>query len=163
MAKLFSYMTMAEKNTTLKILVQAFSDRNSLLEMSAVDFFANLKKRGFSEENISNATAWIMQLMQQLLATTNNPTGTRIFMAEECAKLDVTCRDFIMYLERIQILEAKTREILINQLLLLNQDTISINDIKIVTLAVLMLQPSSQEDKIQKLQRFSSVLNEKKY
>jgi len=155
---------MKEKNATLKILVQAFSDRHVIAHASHDEFIHHLKQKGFSEENITRATEWIMQLMYQQI--TSEPQlfdsqGWRVFTAEEIAKLDVECRNFIMYLERIRFLEPQTREILINQLLLLDQESISLNDIKIVALLILLLHPSVQ-DKNKKIEQFASILNDKK-
>ena len=156
---------MKEKNTTLNILAHAFGNTESILELSGTEFLARLRNRGFSEESISVATAWIMQLMQQQFAATVTPAtanSLRIFAAEEMAKLDVDCRNFILSLENSQILEPKTREIVINQVLLLNQNTISISDIKLVTLIVLLLQPAN-DDKRQKLERLALKTAPQKY
>ena len=156
---------MKEKDTTLNILAHAFRDKESMTKMSNADFLYHLKNYGFSAEHIDSATTWIAQLMQQQFATpTALPAATslRIFTPEEMAKLDVTCRNFILYLDHLQILETKTREMVINQVLLLNQDTISTNDIKLVTLIVLLLQPASDE-KIKKLERFALTAGTKTY
>lgn len=156
---------MKEKNTTLSILAHAFSNKESIFEMSSTDFLNRLKKHGFSEEHINAATTWIMQLMQQqfsAIATLPTTDSLRIFAPEEIAKLDVDCRNFIWTLEHSQILDSKTREIVINQLLLLNQNTISLNDIKLVTLIVLLFQPASAE-KTQKLERFIAKIGTKTY
>lgn len=147
---------MKEKNTTLNILAHAFRDKESMRTMSSAEFLHHLKNYGFSEEHIGSATAWIMQLIQQQFSAITLPDAKslRIFAPEELAKLDVDCRNFILSLEHSQILEPKTREIVINQLLLLNQDNLSINDIQLVTLIVLLLQPTNAE-KIKRLERFT--------
>ena len=148
---------MKEKNTTLEIILQALDDKESFLDVSSTDFSKRLKQRGFSEEHIEIASTWVMQLMQQQALFANVPPiprGLRIFTREETEKLDLECRNFILGLEYEQILEPKTREILINQLLLLNHNIITVYDIKLVTLMILLLQPNSDE-KTQKIERFA--------
>lgn len=149
------------KDHTLNILAHAFGSKDSVLEISSAEFLDRLRKKGFSEESISAATQWMMRLMQQQFATDLTPPVTdslRIFSPEEITKLDVDCRNFIMSLEAAQILESKTREIVVNQLLLLNQNSIGVNDVKLVTLIVLLLQPANAE-KINKLERFALKIN----
>lgn len=148
---------MKEKKTTLDIVLTVLEDRESISNMMNNDFTNRLKQKGFSEEHISIASEWIMNLIQQqsLFASTPSiPHGMRIFTTEEMEKLDVECRNFIIALEHDQILEPKTREILINQLLLLNHNPIRVNDIKLVTLMVLLLLPASNE-KNQRIERFA--------
>jgi len=154
---------MSEKNITLSIILQALGEKDARLTKSSQDVFYHLKQQGFTDEHITTAAQWIMQLIQQQFLSATSapiPNSLRVFTAEENKKLDVQCRSFILSLERLQILTPKTREILINQLLLLNQEHINLNDVKLVTLLVLLLQPSSAE-KIQKLELFALELRNK--
>jgi Smg protein len=55
--------------------------------------------------------------------------------------VDTTCRDFLMYLSNTGILDAQRRELVIDRLMALETDDITLEDVKWVVLMVLFNQP----------------------
>ncbi|NIM38023.1 MAG: DUF494 family protein, partial [Hydrotalea flava] len=66
--------------------------------------------------------------------------SVRIYSNDECKKINKICRNFIMSLEHMGILNSGTRELVISQIMQLDQKEISLNQIKWVTLMVLFNQ-----------------------
>ena len=65
-------------------------------------------------------------------------------MDSELDRLDTECRDFLMYLENIGILDAQRRELVVDRLLALDSDEINLDDLKWVVLMVLFNQPGQE-------------------
>ena len=62
----------------------------------------------------------------------------------ELERVDTECRDFLMYLENIGILDAQRRELVLDRLLALEADEITLEDMKWVVLMVLFSQPGQE-------------------
>jgi Smg protein len=102
-----------------------------------------LKDAGFSKETIIRTFDWLKELVEQQcwyaeFPHANTRRTLRIFSAEEAYKITLEVRSFILSLEYVGILDTKTREIVINQLMQLNQRLIDLNDAKWVVFLVLM-------------------------
>ena len=114
-------------------------DRDSLEE--------NLHQAGFTNGEIEKAFNWLDDLAEQrhqadLFQDNNRPV--RVYVASEIARLDTECRDFLMYLENIGILDAQRRELVLDRVLALETDEISLEDVKWVVLMVLFNQPGQE-------------------
>jgi len=114
-------------------------DRDSLSE--------SLEEAGFSSAEIERAFAWLDGLAEQrklpeLGGHEQNPV--RLFSTDECRRLDVHARGFIMYLENIGVLDPARREMVIDRLSALETDDIDMEDVKWVVLMVLFNQPGQE-------------------
>jgi len=98
-----------------------------------------LQKEGFDEEKIFQAFDWLMMLgvHQTGSLQASNKNFIRFFSPEEIAKLDIECVNFITSLTTHGILNCNSREILINQLMQLQRNHISLVETKWVTYLVL--------------------------
>jgi len=89
-------------------------DRGSMQE--------NLEQAGFSTVEIDKAFEWLDGLAEQryqpeFAIRTEQPI--RVFVDSETDRLDTSCRDFLMYLSNVGILDAQRRELVLDRLLAL--------------------------------------------
>jgi Smg protein len=109
-----------------------------------------LQLAGFRATAIDSALDWF----DALAASTEKSIGTpatraiRVFADSECGKLDTDCRNYILYLENIGILNAVQRELVVDRLLALAppavDQSIDIEQVKWVVLMVLFSQPGQE-------------------
>jgi Smg protein len=99
---------------------------------------------GFEQIEVSKAFDWLESLgFQGAIKQTVTP-AFRIFCAEEVDKLDMECRGFILFLEQNGILSAVNREIVIDRVMALGNEEISIEKLKWIVLMVLLSQPDEE-------------------
>lgn len=114
-------------------------DRESLEE--------NLHQAGFTNGEIDKAFAWLDGLAEQryqpeFQMRTDGPT--RVFTDSEISRLDTSCRDFLMYLFNVGVLSAQPQELVLDRLMALESDEITLEDVKWVVLMVLFNQPGQE-------------------
>lgn len=102
-----------------------------------------LLEAGFPQTEISKAFSWLESLSDQQTVKTT-ASACRIYCAEELARLDVECRGFLLFLEQCGILTANSRELIIDRLMALDEDSITLDDLKWVVLLVLFSQPNEE-------------------
>jgi len=114
-------------------------DRESLEE--------NLHEAGFSNGEIDKAFEWLDGLAEQRFQpdfAVQSAEPIRVFIDAEIRRLDTPCRDFLMYLSNTGILDAQRREQVLDRLMALEADEISLDDVKWVVLMVLFNQPGQE-------------------
>ncbi len=116
-------------------------------EPDRADMEDNLHEAGFTNAEIDKAFHWLDGLAEQrhqpeLQMQTDRPI--RVYVDSELNRLDTECRDFVMYLENIGILDAQRRELVLDRLLALDSDEITLEDVKWVGLMVLFNQPGQE-------------------
>lgn len=106
-----------------------------------------LEQAGFPVAAVDSALSWLDALENEHARSLVLPAAraVRVFADSECAKLDTDCRNYILYLVNIGILNVTQRELVIDRLLALDAPTIDIEQAKWVVLMVLFSQPG-QED-----------------
>ncbi len=107
----------------------------------------NLHEAGFSNGEIDKAFVWLDGLAEQRFQPefsmrTDEPI--RVFIDSEINRLDTACRDFLMYLSNAGILDAPRRELVLDRLMALESDEITLEDVKWVVLMVLFNQPGQE-------------------
>jgi Smg protein len=107
----------------------------------------NLEQAGFTNGEIEKAFQWLDGLAEQryqpeFKIRTEQPI--RVFVDSEIDRLDTNSRDFLMYLFNVGILDAQRRELVLDRLMALESDDISIEDVKWVVLMVLFNQPGQE-------------------
>jgi Smg protein len=107
----------------------------------------SLHQAGFTAGEIVKAFGWLDGLAEQrhqpeLKLQADRPI--RVYVDSELNRLDTDCRDFILYLENIGILDAQRRELVLDRLLALESDEINLEDVKWVVLMVLFNQPGQE-------------------
>jgi Smg protein len=99
---------------------------------------------GFEQIEVNKAFDWLESLGFQGTIKPTVASAFRIFCAEEIARLDLECRSFIMFLEQSGILTATNREIVIDRVMALGNEEISIEKLKWIVLMVLLSQPNEE-------------------
>ena len=103
-----------------------------------------LKAAGFNNRNILKAFEWLDTLALQEEPTFKSAKNFRIFCTHEIQKLDLDCRDFILFLQRLNILNPVSRELVIDRAMAIENKQISIEELKWITLIVLLSQPDEE-------------------
>ncbi|MEQ1485867.1 DUF494 domain-containing protein [Methyloglobulus sp.] len=116
----------------LEILPDSDSVRTELLEA------------GFETCEVNKAFVWLESLSLQRAIKPTISTSFRIFSHEEQVKLDLECRDLLMFLERCGILTSANREVVIDRALALEDEELSIEKLKWIVLLVLLSQPDEE-------------------
>jgi Smg protein len=103
-----------------------------------------LLEAGFESCEVNKAFDWLDSLgLQQGLKTSVTATF-RIFCAQEILKLDIECRNLIMFLEQNGILNSVNREIVIDRAMALENEEISMEKLKWIVLMILLSQPDEE-------------------
>jgi len=105
---------------------------------------SELLTAGFEQDEVNRAFVWLESLSIQRAIKPTIPTSFRIFSNEEQAKLDLECRDLLMFLERCGILTSANREVVIDRALALEGEDLSIEKLKWIVLLVLLSQPDEE-------------------
>ena len=109
-----------------------------------------LSAAGFEDSDISEALHWLAGVLRaprgDLGALPDAKRSFRAFAPRELAKLDAACRGFLITLEQSGILNAQTRELVIERALAASGSMLSLDQLKLVVLMVLWNQqtPTSQ-------------------
>lgn len=99
---------------------------------------------GFDNDEITQALDWLSELAQ--LETESYPTtlaqnqSFRCYAPFEIEKIDAEGRGFIMFLEQTGILNPLQRELLIDQVLAMDENTPSLEKIKLIVLTQLWMK-----------------------
>lgn len=105
-----------------------------------------LTQAGFFEEDIYTAFDWLKHLLALAHAEqeqeAESVSATRVFSDAECFLFSPEVQSYLYSLEHKHILNAITRERVINRLLTADVDEISIEYVKMVTLMVLCSKPN---------------------
>jgi Smg protein len=107
---------------------------------------AELETAGFPAGQIETALQWL----DALAADTERPLAapapraTRVFNTLECSRLTTECRNYILYLENVGILDATRRELVLDRLLALESDAVELEQVKWIVLLVLFTQPEQE-------------------
>lgn len=105
-----------------------------------------LTAAGFPVDEVNHAFSWLDGLDQQrqrpLLF---GPAGAlRVYAREEQARLSAECRGFLLNLEQLGILDASSRELVIDRLMAI-EDEIDLERVKWVCLLVMINQPDGED------------------
>ncbi|HTT03540.1 MAG TPA: DUF494 domain-containing protein [Steroidobacteraceae bacterium] len=134
----------------LDILIYVF-DRYMLDEaaesLSRHDLARDLERAGFGQAHVERALDWLAELAgeQGRPAVSTPGAAVRVFSDGELSRLSTECRGFLMTLERLGILTAPQREIVIERMLALDADELDTEQLKWVVLMVLSSQPGQEQ------------------
>lgn len=95
---------------------------------------------GFEQAEISAALSWLNKLEKRVVdpgLRAASSLSMRLLDGREQARLPLECRSFLLFLENAQAIDSRLREVILEQALLLSDETISLAKLKIITLMVL--------------------------
>lgn len=109
---------------------------------------SELSEAGFPSGEIRQALEWLDGLAARREApvtVVNAERSFRVFTVEECGRMDLECRGCILFLEQAGILNAQSRELVIDRVMALDTPEIELDQLKWVVLMVLFNQPGQEE------------------
>ncbi|MBK6673252.1 MAG: DUF494 domain-containing protein [Proteobacteria bacterium] len=146
--------------TVLDILIYVF-DRYMFDESPEVPareaLAADLESAGFGEANVERALDWLADLAgerargsteaepAQISARPGVRPSLRIYAASEMVRLSADCRGLLLSLEEAEILRPAQREIVIDRLLALDVEDLTLEQVRWVVLMVLSSQPGQEQ------------------
>ena len=109
-----------------------------------------LAEAGFPHREISKAFSWLEGLsnMREQEKTLVKPKMTgafRHYSPRETGKISLNCRGFLMYMEQVGVLNPQTRELIIDRVMALEVEEITLDHLKWVILMVLSNQPGQEQ------------------
>ena len=105
---------------------------------------SELLEAGFETYQVNKAFDWIESLSINTGIKKTAFSTFRIFCPEEIIKLDIECRNFILFLELHGILNTRNREIIIDRVMVLDKEDISMEKLQWIVLMVLLSQPDEE-------------------
>jgi len=144
--------------TVLDILIYVF-DRYMFDEAPEVPeretLARDLESAGFGEANVERALDWLADLagertragQQSVLPGAASPRerSMRVYAPAEMARLSVDCRGLLLSLEEADILKPAQRELVIDRLLALGVEDLTLEQVRWVVLMVLSSQPGQEQ------------------
>lgn len=128
------------KETILEALMQLFTEID-IHDLDAYpELLATLEKAGYQLRDIQKTAAWLQSFAEvaehKIQVTPSQPT-IRIYSPDEKIRLGIKGQNFLHYLENIQVIDSKIRELIIDRLLMLENKELTIAQIRWITLMVL--------------------------
>ncbi|WP_138146171.1 DUF494 family protein [Bathymodiolus heckerae thiotrophic gill symbiont] len=134
-------------NNILDVLTYMFdylfevAEQDPSHEIDDITLKAHLSDAGFEGARIDKALSWlenIASLQDDDVQLCDKPSnGMRIYNDEEKLKLDAKSRGFLLFMENMGQIDANQREMIVDQVMSLNDSTMSLDDLKWVVMMVL--------------------------
>ena len=119
-------------------------DSEDETETSSDVIRTELLEAGFKQIEVNKAFNWLESLSDELIISPIASGSFRVFAPQEIAKLDIECRNLLIYLEHHGILSAHNREIILDKLITLGDEQMSLEKLKWLILMVLFNQPDEE-------------------
>ena len=143
--------------TVLDILIYVF-DRYMIDEAPEVPerevLAQDLASAGFGEANVERALDWLADLAGErgrpqmtglIEAGPRRKPSLRLYSPAEMARLSAECRGLLLSLEEVGILNSTQRELVIDRLLALDVEDLTLDQLRWVVLMVLSSQPGQEQ------------------
>jgi Smg protein len=139
------------KESVLDVLMYLFEhyfDDETELDSDRESLKQELIEAGFPESEIGKAFKWLEGLTAGEAVSEaregDHVPATRIYTDEECERLDLECRSFLLFLEQVRVLDSITRELVIERVEALEGEEIDLEQLKWVVLMVLFNRPGKE-------------------
>lgn len=138
------------KESVLDVLVYLFENyflcapENTSFDRDSLQ--SELAGAGYHAAPIGKALDWLADLQAAQPATLKVEHAVRIYADAEQEQLDTEARGFLMRLEQHRLLDAQTRELVVERALALEQGPVALADLKWVVLMVLYNQPGREAE-----------------
>jgi len=133
----------------LMYLFENYMDEESHLQVDPDELKEQLHEAGFDSAEIGKAFVWLEGLSQNVQETNplkfNTLNPIRVYAREECDKIDLPARGYLMFLGQIGVLDATNRELVIDRIMALENTVIDLEQVKWIILMVLFNQPEFEE------------------
>lgn len=128
----------------LIFLFENYLDDEMELFPICAEIKTELLQAGFQQTEVNNAFDWLETLTEQTNIKPGVSSAFRIFCPQEEIKLDLECRDFLLFLEHSGILTANTREIVIDRAMAIENARLTLDELKWTVLMVLLSQSNNE-------------------
>src|SRR3990167_2277635 len=132
----------------LMYLFENYMDGSVALSADQATIFSELEQAGFSRSEIGRALDWLdgLNRVQETVQAGPHftPHAIRHYSMDECERLGLPGRGFLLYLEQLSILDPMTREVVIDRLMALDNRELDLGRIKWVVLIALFNQPDKK-------------------
>ena len=139
------------KESVLDVLMYLFEhylDEETELESDQESLRAGLVDAGFPEAEIGKAFAWLdgltIEHAEGGIVEIARVGSMRIYTTQEMDRLDTSCRGFLLFLEQVCVLDGRSRELVIDRVMALEDDDIDLDQLKWIVLMVLFNQPGHE-------------------
>ena len=133
----------------LMYIFSSYADQDENLPEDRDGIEVDLRSAGFEQLEIDKAFEWLDGLApdQDVPEAEQSALATRVFAAEESARLAYSAQGFLLFLEQSGVLTPKLREMVINRVMALESDSeIDIEEIKWVVMMVLFNSGEDQDE-----------------
>ncbi len=131
----------------LMYLFENYLDSESELAPDQESLTVELLEAGFPQAEVDKAFDWLeglaLQQNQDDLDRENNHS-IRLFTRHEAERLDLECRGLLLFLEQRGILDPFNRELVLDRVMALDTEEISLEQLKWIILMVLFNQPGQE-------------------
>ncbi|MBK1671725.1 hypothetical protein CKO35_00130 [Ectothiorhodospira shaposhnikovii] len=129
----------------LMYLFENYMDDDTELEPDREQLRDLLLDAGFPVAEIHKAFDWLENLAgQDSPQTVHAGSALRLYTEAEMNRMDAESRGFLLFLEQNGVISPATREVVINRIMDLDAEDISLEEIKWITLMVLFNQPGQE-------------------
>jgi Smg protein len=133
----------------LLYLFENYIDNDDAGQPDKAALETELEQVGFPELEIDKALEWLENMTVIVEESPDaKPVSTdltmRFYAEEELELINTSCRGYLLFLEQVGVLDAATREIVIERVLALDTDEIDLEQLKWVVLMVLFYQPGRE-------------------
>ena len=132
----------------LMYLFELYFDDDTELDSDREALKQELVEAGFPESEIGKAFEWLEGLTAGDTVVEpregNDLPAFRVYTDEECQRLNLECRSFLLFLEQVRVLDSITRELVIDRVDALEGAEIDLEQLKWVVLMVLFNQPGKE-------------------
>lgn len=133
----------------LMYLFENYMEEDTEFNPDQESLTTELSQAGFPRVEISKAFNWLEGLSdlresEEQLPSEASAGSLRVFATQEMEKIDCESRGFLMFMEQSGVLDTVSRELVIDRLMALEVDEISIEQLKWVILMVMFNRPGQE-------------------
>jgi Smg protein len=136
----------------LMFLLENYMDGSAVIQTDENLLILELEKIGFDRSEINRALQWLSGLHQFQKSVKTAPPLTslalRHYLPDEAERLGLEGQNLLLFLEKINILDSISREIVIDRVMALDSREIDLGRIKWIILLVLFNQPDKKSSLI---------------
>lgn len=125
-------------------LFERFMDSDEDMKPDSDAVRIDLLEAGFPQVEVSKALEWLDALTERHEVQFASSPAFRVFCAAEMARLDTESRGLLMFLEQCGILTPASRELVIERVMAIDEEPLSIDNLKWMVLMVLFSQPDEE-------------------
>ena len=144
----FAKRALLMKENVLDVLMYLFQNYMDDVETDPdrESIQTELLAAGFPSREIQQAFEWLDGLIERPDAPMPVHAGScRIYIEQELDRLNTECRGFLLFLEHGGVINLETRELIIDRVMALETEELSLHQLKWIILMVLFNQPGQEE------------------